>query len=284
MYETIITQQQLTSLLEDPEADIVVVDCRFSLGDTAWGGKQYVLGHVRGAHYAHLDRDLSGPVEAGTTGRHPLPDAEQFAKWVRDHGIKETTQVIVYDQGGGAIAARLWWLLRWIGHTGVAVLDGGWQNWVRAGLPTDQSVPALRSVSRDLQPDATLVMTADEVSARCGDERYAVVDAREERRFTGEEENIDPIAGHIPGASNLPYGDNTDAQGFWKSPNQLRKRFEHLLQDRSAEDIAFYCGSGVTACHNVLAFRHAGLGDALLYAGSWSEWITKPERGVEVSD
>jgi thiosulfate/3-mercaptopyruvate sulfurtransferase len=194
--------------------------------------------------------------------------------------VKNQSQVIVYDQGGGGMAARAWWLMRWIGHDAVAVVDGGWAAWCSAGLPTDNM---LRSITPSVFIPAFrdhMTVSTDEISRWAMDDAHSVVDSRESRRFTGEEETIDPVAGHIPGAVNRPFGDNLRADGKWRSPEELRTRFQSLPEQCQGHDIAFYCGSGVTACHNILAYKHAGLGDARLYAGSWSEWITNPSRVI----
>lgn len=284
MYSTIISQQDAQQLIIGPTDNLAVVDCRFSLAEPEWGRREYVKGHLPGALYAHLNHDLSGTVIPGVTGRHPLPDPQRFNDWICSIGISENTQVIAYDQGGGGIAARLWWLLRWIGHDAVAVLDGGWAGWVKAGLPVDRSVPQTKIATHEVRTNAQLAVMAEAVRSWCHDQKHVIVDSREERRYAGEEEPIDPVAGHIPAAVNLPFAYNLRNDGKWKDPEELRKRFETLLENRSCSEVVFYCGSGVTACHNVLAFKHAGLGDARLYPGSWSEWITQPERGVEVSD
>jgi thiosulfate/3-mercaptopyruvate sulfurtransferase len=281
MYETLISVDELSALMNAAKVDYVIVDCRFALANVNWGFEEYTIGHIPGAVYAHLNEDLSGPVIPGKSGRHPLPDPDKFVEWVQKMGISNQTQVFVYDQAGGGYAARLWWLMQWIGHRAVAVVDGGWAVWQRAGLPVDDHIPKPEAVKFVPSFRHDLIVNADEVSQWSCDSRYAVVDSREPRRYEGLEEPIDPVAGHIPGAINKPFAENTNPDGTWKTPDELRARFEPLLAERESEKIAFYCGSGVTASQNILAFKHAGLGDAKLYPGSWSEWITDERRGVE---
>ncbi len=254
----------------------------FSLANVQWGLQEYAHGHVPGAVYADLNRDLSAPVVAGVTGRHPLPKEKDFLDWVERSGISHTTQVVAYDQGGGGIAARLWWLMRWIGHEAVAVLNGGWPAWRHSGLDEDTAVPSPVRTAYHPVHRQDLTVKTETIQHWCHDPKHAIVDSRDARRFTGEEETIDPVAGHIPGAVNIPFMDNVNPDGTWKSPEFLRSRFAQLVKDKGCADVAFYCGSGVTACQNVLAFKHAGLGDARLYPGSWSEWITDTTRGVDV--
>lgn len=278
MNKVLTTVAELQQHLHDP--DVVVVDCRFSLADPARGRQAYHAGHIPGAVYAHLDEDLSAPVIKGVTGRHPLPDpqalVERFSAWGIGSGIK----VIAYDDAGGAYASRLWWLLHWLGHEEVTVLDGGWDAWVNAGY-TITTEPA-QNMPKEFQPviNSNLVADAALVAEAAQNSDYVVVDSREEPRYRGEMEPIDPVAGHIPGAVNIPYGPNMDVDKHWRDPATLKHRFAPVTGDHSADRVIFYCGSGVTACHNILAFAHAGLGMATLYAGSWSEWITDPERPV----
>ncbi len=282
MYTTLIDAATLARHLDDP--GWVIVDCRFSLADTEAGRRAYGEAHIPGAVYAHLDEDLSGPVIPGKTGRHPLPPvdvvAARFSRW----GIGPGVQVVAYDDLSGAIAARLWWLLRWLGHDAVAVLDGGWPAWLAGGFPATGEAPAPRRRSFAPQPRPGLLVDAAFVETVRRDAAHRVVDSRTPERYRGEEEPIDPVAGHIPGAVNAPHPENVDAEGAWRSPEQLRVRFEAVLGDVPPTQTVFYCGSGVTACRNILAMEHAGLKDAKLYAGSWSEWIADGEREVEKGD
>ena len=276
---TIITVSELISELGDP--DLVIVDCRFSLEDTEQGRRNYLNSHIPGAVYAHLGEDLSSPVITGKSGRHPLPSLEIFTETLSDWGISSSVQVVAYDDAGGALAAsRLWWLLQWVGHYAVAVLDGGWQEWlnsggsVRTGLeerPSRLFIPRTRR--------RRLVET-DEIVAKLDDPDLLLIDSRAKERFTGEEEPIDPVAGHIPGAQLSPHLEVINAEGKFHAKDELRQHFRALFGERSARDAIFYCGSGVTAAQNILATAHAGLGDARLYAGSWSEWVTDPNHPV----
>lgn len=279
MFTTLVSVEILKEHLEDP--DWVVMDSRFALQEPEWGRGEYRKGHIPGAQYAHLDEDLSSPVIPGKTGRHPLPDVQGLAKKLSGWGIGSGTQVVVYDIDNGGFAARLWWLLRWLGHPGAAVLDGGWAAWQTAGLPLE-TVARRQPVRRFIpKPQPEMVVSADQVQAMVGDPAWIVLDARAAERYRGEVEPIDPVAGHIPGAFCLPYFDNVGADGKFLSKNELRKRFAAALQGRSVDRTVAYCGSGVTSAHHILAMEHAGLGRARLYAGSWSEWITDPARPVE---
>lgn len=317
----LIEPTELASVLGQPEW--AIVDCRFDLARPEWGASAYAQSHIPGAVYAHLDRDLSGPV-GPHTGRHPLPSLEQLAATLGRWGIDRAgtslatssvatsegvgssghagsghagsgraasgpatsvgrTKVVAYDQGNGAYAARLWWLLRWVGHSQVAVLNGGFAAWQRAGLPvsTDQPSPPAREFVA--APTAGAVVTAAELERMVADgilgsERAALVDARGADRFAGQNETLDPVAGHIPGARNHPFTGNLDANGQFLEPQELRQRWLHTLGRTPPEETIVMCGSGVTACHNLLAMEVAGLGGARLYPGSWSEWIRDPRR------
>jgi thiosulfate/3-mercaptopyruvate sulfurtransferase len=277
-YRTLISATELAANLGD--ANWAVIDCRFSLADTEQGRRFYLASHIPGAIYAHMDEDLSGPVTPGKTGRHPLPEPAVLAEKLSAWGVDERVQVVAYDDSGGSMAARLWWLLRWLGHDAVAVVDGGWPQWQAAGLPV---TPAISSrTPRTFAPRVQdgIVATAEEIMGRLGAPGLALFDARTADRYRGENETIDPVAGHIPGSVSAPYPENLQEDGRFQPAPLLRERFAALLQGASPQEAIFYCGSGVTAAHNVLAVAHAGLGDARLYAGSWSEWITDPNRPV----
>lgn len=271
MHTTLISCLELADDLD--QDDVVVVDCRFSLGDPERGRADYAQSHIPGAVYAHLDEDLSGEIIPGKTGRHPLPPvgemADRFGAW----GIGEGVQVVAYDDAGGGIAARLWWMLRYLGHDAAAVLDGGWPRWVASELPTragTENRPPRRFTPRprtDWVVDAEIV---DAIRERGG---WVLVDAREAERYRGEFEPIDPVAGHIPGAVSAPFKENLNADGYFREPEVLRQRFEKIIGRTPADHVVSYCGSGVTAAHNLLAMAHAGLGHGRLYPGSWSEWI-----------
>lgn len=273
MWKTIVSVQELAPGLG--ERRIAVVDCRFDLGDPAAGRRQYDEGHLPGAHYAHLDEDLSSPITS-QSGRHPLPKSELLAKKFGRWGIDSNTQVVAYDASGGGFAARLWWLARWLGHESVAVLDGGWQAWVAAGLPISTDVPVSEARGFTSRVDDSKWLTTAQLVWRV--EEIELIDAREAERFRGEVEPIDPVAGHVPGAVNIPWKGNLASDGKFLSGGELKQRFTKV-RDRDCS-IACMCGSGVTACHNLLAMEIAGIPDVKLYAGSWSEWIRDASRPV----
>lgn len=258
-------------------ADVVVVDCRFSLADPQAGEAAYRQAHLPGARYAHLDRDLSGPHRPGD-GRHPWPAAGDISAVLGAWGISPETQVVAYDDGDGAIAARLWFLLRALGHRDVAVLDGGWRRWAAESRPQDATLPAPERVAYMADFDEALLLDAARVHAHLASGGI-VLDARAPERFRGEVEPIDPVAGHVPGAINRPYASNL-AAGRFKDADALRAEFEALLEGRRPQDVVAMCGSGVTACHHLLAMTHAGLPGARLYTGSWSGWIEDRSRAV----
>jgi thiosulfate/3-mercaptopyruvate sulfurtransferase len=275
-HTTLVSTDELAAHLSDPMW--VVIDCRFSLADTELGAAEYEAAHIPGAVYAHIDDDLSGDVVPGKTGRHPLPDPDVMAGRLAEWGVGEGVQLVAYDDSGGSMAARLWWLSRWLGHGAVAVLDGGWLLWKAEGRPTseDSEIPTSRVFTPRLRPD--LVVPAVDVEQLRLDPGHRLLDARAAERFRGENETIDPAAGHIPGAISAPFADNLASDGRFLSSTALADRYRAILGEIPAERTIVYCGSGVTGAHDVLALAHAGLGDAKLYAGSWSEWITDPGR------
>ncbi len=277
-YTTLISAQELATNLTNP--NWVVVDCRFSLDDTEQRRRDYQESHIAGAVYAHLDEDLSGPIIPGQTGRHPLPEVDTFVQTLSNWGIDNTVQVVAYDAFGGAIAARLWWMLHWLGHKAGAVLDGGWPGWQNEGGATNNGVETKqsRSFSPVLHPE--LVLTAAEIDKIRTDSTYRLFDSRSADRYRGENETLDPIAGRIPGAISLPFDRNWDSKKLFLPIDELKAHIQTQLGDTPSERTVFYCGSGVTAAHNILALAYAGLGEARLYAGSWSEWITDPARPV----
>ncbi|MDE2406250.1 MAG: sulfurtransferase [Xanthomonadaceae bacterium] len=259
--------------------DVVIVDCRFSLLDPALGEQAWRQVHLPGAVYAHLERDLSDMTVLGQ-GRHPWPQAAIFQAKLVQWGVAPDTQVIAYDDGDGAFAARLWFLLRCLGHEKVAVLDGGWSRWVSLGLPTTSVQPAPMSVHRQQATfDEGRILDAQAVQTHL-DDGGMLLDARAPERFRGEEEPLDRVAGHVPGAINRPYARNLGPDGRFKPPMQLAAEFRELLDGRDPEEVVCMCGSGVTACHNLLAMERAGMRGARLFAGSWSGWITDPTRPV----
>ncbi len=276
-HSTIISPEMLTQHVEDPEW--IVFDCRFSLEDTERGRRSYRDGHVPNAYYAHLDHDLAAPRGAGT-GRHPLPDIDRFAAWLGRHGVGEGKQVVSYDDSGGAFAARLWWMLRWLGHDTAAVLDGGWDAWTGAGLPVNQDIRSPVQSAFTPRANHSLWVDADQLIDGMDAGASLVVDARSPERYAGEKEPLDAVAGHIPGAVNLYHMDNLAPDRRFESPGAIRRRFEALLAGRGAAAVVHSCGSGVTACHNLLAMEIAGLSGSKLYPGSWSDWITDPARPI----
>lgn len=285
-YPALIDPATLAARLGDPRW--VVADCRFTLSNTEAGRRAYLAGHIPGARYAHLDDDLSSPVTP-TSGRHPLPDPQGLANRLGTWGIDADTQVVVYDDSFGSMAARLWWLLRWLGHGAVALLDGGLPRWKREGHPLDTDTPdtdtpqvtARQFVAR---PNPALITDTNAVAAALGRGGCLLIDARAEERFQGLFEPIDKVAGHIPGAINMPLEDNLDVSGDFLPEAELRERFLPVLGGRSPDQIIHTCGSGVTACHNVLAMEAAGLTGSRLYVGSWSEWITDPSRPIATGE
>jgi thiosulfate/3-mercaptopyruvate sulfurtransferase len=278
MYTTLIQVAELAELLKR-EPVVVVLDCRHELSRPEWSDVAFAEGHIPTALQAHLDRDLSSPITA-TSGRHPLPDVTKFAQTLGAWGIDNTTQVVAYDQGNGVYAARAWWLLRWVGHAAVAVLDGGFAAWQEAGLPIARE-PGTRAPRQFVPHLATHVaLSTAEVEQSLARKDIALIDARGADRFAGENETIDSVAGHVPGASNRPFAKNVDARGRFLPAAELRRQWTEALAGRDAREVVAMCGSGVSACHNLLALEIAGLSGARLYPGSWSEWIRDPHRPV----
>ena len=275
MFDSLIDSKVLFERLEDPAW--CVIDCRASLTDPTAGPTAYADGHIPGALFADLATDLSGPLIPGVTGRHPLPDAGTLAATFGSWGVDAHTQVVAYDAGNGAYAARAWWLFRWLGHSAVAVLNGGLAAWLAEGYPVHSVAEHRAPTAFPVRETLTRVVSVAEVIDRRAS--MDLVDARAEARFRGEVEPIDPVAGHIPGARCLPFEGNLGSDGRFSSPELLRRRFEAGLN--TDKELVCYCGSGVTACHNILAMRYAGLPEAALYAGSFSEWIRDPARPVE---
>ncbi|MDX1663820.1 MAG: sulfurtransferase [Candidatus Promineifilaceae bacterium] len=276
MHHTLIEPAELARHLDDPAW--IIVDCRFSLDDTEAGRRAYKAAHIPGAVYAHLDKDLSGP-PLTDRGRHPLPGPEALRALFSRLGIDAEKQVAVYDTATGAIGARLWWLLRAMGHDAVAVLNGGWAAWQEEGLPTASGVERNRPTTFKGDFRRELLLLAAEVA-----DAPRLVDSRAPARYRGEEEMLDPVAGHIPGAANYYYMRNLDEEARFLPPERLRAQLEALQGGTPSEEVAFYCGSGVTACHNLLAQVHAGLPEGRLYAGSWSDWISDPQRPVDTGE
>lgn len=277
-FTTLISTDVLAKHLQDPA--FAVVDCRFRLDDTTWGDREYAASHIPGAVYAHLDRDLSG-MKTGANGRHPLPDPIELSLKIGGWGVTPGMQVVVYDQQTGMFASRLWWLLRWVGHTAVAVLDGGFAKWTAEARAVRRGVEhrARTPFKGERQPGMMVDATAVEQLTRRSD--WRLVDARAPERYRGETEPLDRRAGHIPTAVNHFHQSNNDEQGTLRTPEELRALFARTLGAVPPDQIVCYCGSGVSACHNILAMEHAGLAGAKLYAGSWSEWSSDEKRPIE---
>ncbi|WP_053188950.1 sulfurtransferase [Pseudomonas thivervalensis] len=263
------------------QSGIVILDCRFALEDPDYGQRSYAEGHIAGASFADLERDLSGPVTKGVTGRHPLPEPAALIERLKAWGLDNDSEVVLYDDGPGAYAARAWWLLAWLGkRDGVSILDGGLKAWHAAGLPLSLDPPQNSRGTFSGTPDADLLIDAQALQQRLGESAMTLLDARALPRFKGEVEPIDPVAGHIPGAQCAAFTDNLGTDGRFLPAEQLKQRFTEKLGERSPTELVAYCGSGVTACHNLFALCLAGYPLGRLYAGSWSEWINDPRRGV----
>ena len=263
----------------------VILDCRFALDDPDYGQRSYAEGHIAGASFADLERDLSGTVVKGVTGRHPLPRAEDLIERLQAWGISADSEVVLYDDGPGAYAARAWWLLVWLGkRNGVYILDGGLKAWHAAGLPLSLDPASVIRGTFTGEPDSSVLLSAQQLQQRLGQPELTLLDARALPRFKGEVEPIDPIAGHIPGAQCAAFTDNLDADGGFLPADQLKQRFAAKLGDRQPDALVAYCGSGVTACHNLFALCLAGYPLGALYAGSWSEWINDPARAIALGE
>jgi len=277
-HRTLISAESLAALLGD--ARLRLFDCRFDLARPDDGRVRYLDEHLPGAVYADLNRDLSASPTPGS-GRHPLPAPEAFEARLRGWGVNRDSQVVAYDDGNGMYAARLWWMLRWLGHEAVAVLDGGLRRWLQLDLPFTDEVPRPAPGDFAAHPRNSLAVDAAEVLAAAADPSRRVLDARAPERYRGEVEPLDPVAGHIPGARNRPYTQNVNPDLTFKPAEALRREFAALLGETPLERVVHYCGSGVTACHNVLAMEVAGLPGSRLYPGSWSEWCADASRPVE---
>jgi thiosulfate/3-mercaptopyruvate sulfurtransferase len=279
MHATLISTDDLARELTDPA--LVVVDCRHNLSDADAGERAYRVSHLPGARFMHMDRDLSGE-RTGKNGRHPLPDTASLSASLSRAGIDASKQVVAYDQNNGMWASRLWWLLHWLGHDAAAVLDGGIDKWIAEGRPTTADLPSIRPSLFVAMTPRPIVSSADilqHLSDRASNP-LTIVDARAPERFRGDIEPLDPVAGHIPGAINRPYSANLTPQGTFKPAELLRAEFEAQLGTTPLSAVVHQCGSGVTACHNLLAMAVAGLPGSRLYPGSWSEWVADPTRPV----
>jgi thiosulfate/3-mercaptopyruvate sulfurtransferase len=281
MHKTLIDPATLAAHLDDPAW--VIIDTRFDLADPSAGERAYNEGHIPGARYAHLDRDLSGE-KTGTNGRHPLPTPDRMRARFGALGIDNHSQVVAYDADSGMYAARLWWMLRFMGHDAVAVLDGGFSRWLREGRPVSPARETWQATTFRGEPREEWRLDVAAVERSLGDPARVLVDARAETRFRGEGETLDKVAGHIPGARNFFFQRNLTDQKTFKTADELRAEWGALLGSTPPENVVMYCGSGVTACHNLLAMEHAGLSGARLFPGSWSEWSADPSRPVATGD
>jgi thiosulfate/3-mercaptopyruvate sulfurtransferase len=278
----LVTAEELLAHIDDPNWRIF--DCRHDLDNVQYGENAYLKGHLPGATFLHLDRDLSGE-KNGRNGRHPLPDPAVFARRMSECGVGPDTQVVAYDNEGGVFAARFWWMLRWLGHDKAALLDGGLAAWRRSGQPLTTEVPSFPTAHFAPTPRDMLKVGADFVLFHLSGRDMMILDARAPERFTGEEEVLDPVAGHIPGAINRFWFDNLDDNGiYFKSAEELRADYDALLAGRDPASVVQQCGSGVTACHNILAMELAGLNGSKLYPGSWSEWCADPARPIATGE
>ncbi len=278
MFSTLIATDDLAAHLDDPSW--VVIDCRFDLAQSAWGESEYRTAHVPGAAYAHLDRDLSGE-KTGTNGRHPMPDWTSFAARAGTWGIGPGVQVVTYDQQNGMYASRLWWMLRYLGHDAVAVLDGSFRKWLAEARETSSGEETHAPRAFTAAPRREWLVTVEDIARRLGAPDQVLLDARAPERFAGQSETLDKVAGHIPGARNYFFQRNLAPDATFLSRAELAEQLGTVVGDCDPSQIVCYCGSGVTACHNLLALEHAGLHGAKLYAGSWSEWSADSARPVE---
>ncbi len=277
-YTTLIDSAALAARLGDP--DWVLFDCRHDLAKPESGSEDYAAGHIPGAHFLHLDRDLSAP-KNGRNGRHPLPEPQAFVRKLEAAGVDASKQVVAYDGQMGMYAARLWWMLRWLGHDRVAVLDGGYAKWTREARPVTKDLPRSAQRSHFEAKPRAMAVDAQDVGAHLADPGRILIDARAPDRYRGENETLDPVGGRIPGAANRFFRDNLDAAFCFKPAAELRAAFTAILRDAPPDAVVHSCGSGVSACHNALAMEIAGLAGSRLYPGSWSEWCSDPTRPIE---
>ena len=276
-YNTLITAQTLHQNINNP--NWIIIDCRFSLADSTAGHSAYRHGHLPNARYADLNKDLSSEIHS-YTGRHPLPNYNVLSQKLGAWGVSNDTQVVAYDDAGGAFAGRLWWLLKCLGHEKVAVLDGGIKHWQQQQFPITTTLPRIKPTVFRPYLDTTRWLNASQVQDKLAKQAIILIDARTPERFRGEQEPIDPIAGHIPKAKNRTFQLNLDSNGLFLSADRLQDQFKQLIGKTASENVVHYCGSGVTACHNLLAMEYAGLRGSKIYAGSWSDWIRNKNRGI----
>jgi thiosulfate/3-mercaptopyruvate sulfurtransferase len=280
-YQTIISVEDLNNNLSNN--DWFLFDCRFLLKDPEGGLKKFEQGHIPGAQFADMDKDLASTMTA-TSGRHPLPDPSELTDKLQSSGISNSSQIICYDDMSGAFAARMWWLLKWLGHNDVAVLDGGIDKWIESNLPLETDVRKRTRGSFSGQADSNMWVDVNFVNQQLAENRINLLDARSGERFSAKDAKTDPVAGHVPGAMSFPFAGNLSKQGMFLSVDELRKRFEDTFSDSQNKEVINMCGSGVTACHNLLAMSVAGLPMTRLFVGSWSEWTKDKSRPVATGD
>ena len=280
-FTTIVSTEQLAHHQDDPAW--LIFDCRFTLTNTEAGLAAYKANHIPGAHYANLNEDLSGPV-TDKSGRHPLPDVQLLSEKLSRWGVDSGKQVVVYDDSFGAMAVKMWWILRWLGHNNVALLDGGLPKWLKEKRPLTAELPQIAPAKFVAQLHQEILASTAEVDNARQERSRLVIDARSEQRFSGEREPLDKVAGHIPGSVNWVFDENLDFDGTYLPAEELREAYLKLLKGVKPELVIHSCGSGVTACHNMLAMEIAGMNGGKLYAGSWSEWITDPTRPVATGE
>lgn len=276
-FTTLVAPQQLDNALDDPSW--IIFDCRHSLADPAAGRRAYAEAHIPGAYFLHLDEDLSGQAN-GRNGRHPLPDPEAFAARLAALGMGDDKQAVAYDDGSATYAARLWWMLRWLGHEQVAVLDGGWENWVGERRPVTLQVPQARPNQLSVNLRDHMRIDSAFLEQHLLAPELCLIDARSPERFHGIGETLDPVGGHIPGAQNRFFRDNLDGHCRFKPAEELRRAYQSILHELPPDAAIHQCGSGVSACNNILAMEIAGLPNSKLYPGSWSEWCADPRRPI----
>jgi len=277
-YTSLVSAEDVLNHLDNPHWRIV--DCRFDLKDKHLGYEKYKLGHIPNAIYADLKKDLSSPVSE-QSGRHPLPEVSAIIQKLGSWGISSQTQVVVYDDAHGSFAGRLWWLLNWLGHENVAVLNGGFGYWENLNYPITTDIPQIEPTTFTGRPDMSMIADMPVIENSLTNDKLLLIDVRDPERYAGHVEPIDKIAGHVPGAINVPWKTNIDENGLYYSKAQLKDHYSQLLVDMGAKDLVFMCGSGVTACHSLLAMKYIGISGAKLYPGSWSEWIQNPSHPVE---
>jgi thiosulfate/3-mercaptopyruvate sulfurtransferase len=280
-YNTIISAQELKAIID--QDNVRVFDCRFSLKDPQAGLNSYQSGHLPMAQFADMDTQLSSAMTE-TSGRHPLPDADVFLAQLKEWGIKNDTQVIAYDDISGAFAARLWWMMRWVGHSKIAVLNGGMQQWAQQGFILSQDKVEFAEGDFSGAANMDWLVDIDTIRTELGANKITLIDARAKDRFTGKDKTIDPVPGHIPGAQNLPFGGNLTKDGLFETADAINQRFIKIIQDQPLTNVVNMCGSGVTACHNLLAQAIAGIPPTKIFIGSWSQWIRDPSRPVQCID